>query len=84
MTSVQIEDFATNYTPSIEFRYGKHFITRMGLFITSWKVVSRREIQKTRLQEETTTQSEGVCPIKGIGCLVVKWDLKGLKNFPGL
>jgi len=56
----------------------------MGLFITSWKVVSRREIQKTRLQEETTTQSEGVCPIKGIGCLVVKWDLKGLKNFPGL
>jgi len=51
MTSVQIEDFATNYTPSIEFRYGKHFITRMGLFITSWKVVSRREIQKTRLQE---------------------------------
>jgi hypothetical protein len=35
MTSVQIEDFSTNYAPSIGFRYGKHFITRMGLFITS-------------------------------------------------
>jgi hypothetical protein len=35
MTSVQIEDFTTNYAPSIGFRYGKHFITRMGLFITS-------------------------------------------------
>jgi hypothetical protein len=35
MTSAQIEDFSTNYVPSIGFRYGKHFITRMGLFITS-------------------------------------------------
>jgi len=35
MTSFRIEDFSTNNAPSIGFRYGKHFITRMGLFITS-------------------------------------------------
>jgi hypothetical protein len=35
MTSVQIEDFSTNYAPSMGFRYGKQFIIRMGLFITS-------------------------------------------------